>query len=356
MLDHPAHAPIDTDAVIIGAGPAGLYQVFQLGLQEISAHVVDALPYPGGQCVEIYPDKPIYDIPGLPLCTGRELVSRLLEQIRPMNAPLHLDQQVAQLERLPDGRWQLATTRGLVLRAPCVFIAAGVGAFQPRLLQVEGIEAHRDSQLFYRMRDAAQFAGQDLVIVGGEEGAVEHALRLAEDSPQAARSVTLIHRRDSFRAPDEQVLRLRQLIQTGRIRLVLGMPSGLRRDDDGRLAALLVTDHNGQDIDVPLQALLVQLGISPKLGPVAEWGLALEKRQLVVDPATCATSAPGIYAIGDVNTYPGKKKLILCGFFEATQAAFAAASHLHPDDHTPLQYTTTSLRLQKILGVSGSSV
>ncbi|MEY8875469.1 MAG: NAD(P)/FAD-dependent oxidoreductase [Leptothrix sp. (in: b-proteobacteria)] len=345
-------APIDTDAIIIGAGPVGLYQVFQLGLQEIRAHVIDALPHPGGQCAELYPDKPIYDLPGLPVCTGAELIERLLMQIRPMQAVFHLDQLVTELTRLADGRWQVGTTRGLTLRAPCVVIAAGVGAFVPRALAVDGLDAHLGSQLFYRVTAPDQFAGLDLVITGGEEGAVEHALRLAEAGPTQPRSITLIHRRDNFRAPEPDLQRLRECIAAGGIRLVLGQISALRHDATGRLQALGVTGRDGAPLDVPLDALLVQLGISPKLGPLTDWGLALERKQLQVDPASCATSAPGVYAVGDINSYPGKKKLILCGFFEATLAAFAAAAQLHPDEPQPLLYTTTSPKLQRILGVA----
>jgi thioredoxin reductase (NADPH) len=347
--------PIDTDAVIIGAGPVGLYQVFQLGLQDIAAHVIDALPYPGGQCVELYPDKPIYDLPGLPVCTGRELVERLLTQIRPMHATFHLDQMVAQLSRLDDGRWLVGTSSGLQLRAPCVVIAAGVGAFVPRPLALDGIDSYLGRQLFYRVSNPAQFAGLDLVVTGGEEGAVEHALQYAETGPAQARSVTLIHRRDNFRAPAHQLQRLRELCATGRIRLVLGQISGYTCHPDGRLCALNIAGRDGTPIDVPLDALLVQLGISPKLGPLTEWGLALERKQLQVDPASCATSAAGVYAVGDINSYPGKKKLILCGFFEATLAAFAAARQLRPDEPHLLQYTTTSPRLHKILGVASTA-
>lgn len=354
MTHCAAPQPIDTDAVIIGAGPVGLYQVFQLGLHEIRAHVIDALPYPGGQCAELYPDKPIYDLPGLPVCTGRELVERLLTQIRPMAATLHLDQLVTQLERQADGRWLLATSSGLRLLARSVFIAAGVGAFQPRRLMLDGIDAHLGTQLFYRATDPAPFAGKHVVVTGGEEGAVEHALRLADDGPGQAGSVTLIHRRDNFRAPQAALQRLHDHCATGRIRLVLGQFTGFSQHDDGRLSTLHVAGRDGQAIDVRLDTLLVQLGISPKLGPILDWCLALERKQLRVDPASCATNAAGIYAVGDVNSYPGKKKLILSGFFEATMAAFSAASALRPDEPEQLLYTTTSPKLHRILGVQSA--
>lgn len=344
--------PIETDAVVIGAGPVGLWQVFQLGLQELQAHVIDALPHVGGQCAELYPDKPIYDLPGLPVCTGAELIERLQTQIRPMQPVFHLDQLVAELQPLDGGRWQVRTQRGLTLQARCVVIAAGVGAFVPRTLPLDGLERHLGDQLHYRQQTPEQFAGLDLVITGGEEGAVEHALRLSDDGPGQPRRLTLIHRRDNFRASADQLAQLRQRIDAGRIRLVLGQIGALRHDAQGHLAALLVDGRDGQPLEVPLDALLVQLGISPKLGPLSDWGLALERKQLQVDPATCATSAPGVYAVGDINSYPGKKKLILCGFFEATLAAYAAAARLRPDEPQPLLYTTTSPKLQRILGVT----
>ncbi len=357
MPVRPLAALIETDAVVIGAGPVGLFQVFQLGLLEIEAHVVDALPYPGGQCVELYGDKPIYDIPSVQVCTGRELAERLLGQIAPFDAPMHLGEVVTALERQSDGRF-LLQTRGVArpqasaFLCKTVFIAAGVGAFEPRKLKVEGLERFEGEQLFYRAdMDAADLAGKHLVVLGGDEGAVDAAVRFAAlEAAHAAASVTLLHRRSVLDAPAALLARFEALKVAGRLRLLVGQISGINAAGD-RLEALRVTDPDARAHAVPVDALFVLLGVSPKLGPVADWGLALERKQLVVDTETYSTSEPGIFAVGDVNTYPGKKKLIVCGFHEATLAAWGAVAIVHPDRKTALQYTTTSPRLHRLLGV-----
>lgn len=343
---------IETDALIVGAGPVGLFQVFELGLLEIGAHVVDSLPQPGGQCIELYPDKPIYDIPGIPATSGRELVGRLLEQIKPFNAPLHLDQEVSALQRLPDGRFAVETRRGLQFIARTVFIAGGVGAFQPKPLRVEGLAAFEGTQLHYRVDDAARFAGRHLVVVGGGDAALHWANHFADaDSVHAAASVTLLHRRDAFQAPAASVQRMRALCAAHRMQFTAGQVSGIELAADGRLSALKVLGSDGVTRVMPLDDLLVFQGLSPRLGPIADWGLAIERKQVVVDTERFETSEPGIFAVGDVNTYPGKKKLILCGFHEATLAAFGAVRHVFPDKAVHLQYTTTSPRLHELLGV-----
>lgn len=341
---------IETDALIVGAGPVGLFQVFELGLLEIGAHVVDSLPQPGGQCIELYPDKPIYDIPGLPATSGRELVDRLLQQIAPFQAPLHLDQEVSLLQRRPDGRFDVATRRGLQFIAKTVFIAGGVGAFQPKPLRVEGLAAFEGTQLHYRVDDPARFAGRHMVVVGGGDSALQWANHLAETGPQAAASVTLLHRRDAFQAEPAAIARMRALCEAQRLQFAAGQVSGIEVTD-GRLTAIKVLGGDGVTRVMPLDELLVFFGLSPRLGPIADWGLALERKQLVVDTEKFETSEPGIFAVGDVVTYPGKKKLILCGFHEATLAAFGAVRHVFPDKAVHLQYTTTSPRLHQLLGV-----
>jgi thioredoxin reductase (NADPH) len=346
---------IETDAVVVGAGPVGLFQVFELGLLEIRAHVVDSLPCAGGQCIELYPDKPIYDIPALPRCTGRELTERLLEQIRPFAATFHFGQEVSAIEVLEDGRFDVETNKGTRLLARTVIVAGGVGSFQARTVKVEGLEEYLDTQLFYRVHDAAQFAGQDLVVLGGGDAALERALEFAQDGPQRARSVLLLHRRDVFTAAPDTVARLRERIAAGAIRFVAGQPVGID-EADGRLTALRVTGSDGANATIALDRLLVCLGLSPKLGPIAQWGLGLERKQIVVDTEKFESSTPGIFAVGDINTYPGKKKLILCGFHEATLAAFAAAAYVYPDQRVQLQYTTTSTRLHKVLGVESPTL
>lgn len=350
---HTAHShdgPIEADAVIVGAGPVGLFQVFELGLLEIKAHVIDSLPVPGGQCVELYPDKPIYDIPAVPVCTGQQLTDQLLEQIKPFGATFHLGQEVTQVEKREDGRFFVATNKGTQFLSKTVFIAGGVGAFQPRTLKVEGLERFDGSQLFYRVKDPALFAGKDLVIAGGGDSAVDWALHFAQEGTQQAGSVILVHRRDDFRAAPASVAKLRELCEQQQMQLVIGQVTGFE-EANGRLARLKITGGDGVTRQLPLDLLLVCFGLSPKLGPIAEWGLGLERKQVVVDTEKFESSIPGIFAVGDINTYPGKKKLILCGFHEAALAAFGAAPYVFPNKPLHLQYTTTSPKLHKVLGV-----
>ncbi|OQW89323.1 MAG: ferredoxin--NADP(+) reductase [Rhodoferax ferrireducens] len=348
---------IETDALVIGAGPVGLFTVFQLGLQGIAAQVVDVLDEPGGQCAALYPDKPIYDIPAVPVCTGRELTLNLLQQVSPFQPGFHLSQQVSTLARQSDGRWLVGTSAntgnpqhlGQLFLARTVVIAAGVGAFVPKELKLEGLAAFAGRQLFYKL-GAQPLAGKNVVIVGGEDDAVANAIALAQPGPQQARSVTLVHRRDVLQASPDALAEFAALRAAGRIHFQAGQVTGIHVADD-QLTGMLVNTPEDLTLTLPLDALLVCQGISPKLGPVAQWGLAMERKQLTVDTATFATSAPGIFAVGDVITYPGKKKLIVSGFHEATLAAFAVAALLHPDASGVLQYTTSSALLQQRLGV-----
>ena len=342
--------PIETDAVIVGAGPVGLFQVFELGLLEIKAHVIDSLAYPGGQCIELYPDKPIYDIPAVPVCTGKELTDNLLKQIEPFGATFHFGQEVSVVRKEADGRFFVETSKGTQLLTRTVFIAGGVGSFQPRTLKVEGLEKFHGTQLFYRVRNPAQFAGKNLVIVGGGDSALDWTLNFVQEGPNKAESVILLHRRDGFRAAPASVARMRELCDALEMQFMVGQVSGFE-ERDGRLVAIKVSGGDGVTRVVPLDMLLVFFGLSPKLGPIADWGLAIERKQLVVDTEKFETSIPGIFAVGDINTYPGKKKLILSGFHEAALAAFAAAPYIFPDKRVMLQYTTTSPKLHKVLGV-----
>ncbi len=343
---------IDTAALIIGAGPVGLFQVFELGLLEIRAHVVDSLSAVGGQCMELYPDKPIYDIPGVPVCTGQQLTENLLKQIAPFAPTFHLGQEVSLVQRRDDGRFNVETSNGTRFIATTIFIAAGVGSFQPRTLKVEGIDAFEGSQLHYRVKDPALFAGKDLVICGGGDSAIDWAL----DFVGKAQSVVLLHRRDDFRGAPASVAKLKALAGDGQIQLITGQITGFEQRD-GRLLDIKVSAADGVTRRLPLDMLLVFYGLTPKLGPIADWGLDIERRQLrVMDTEKFETSVPGIFAVGDINTYPGKKKLILSGFHEATLAAFGAAPYIFPDKKMYMQYTTTSPRLHKILGVESPVV
>ena len=338
---------IDADAVIIGAGPVGLFQVFELGLLEIKAHVIDSLPAVGGQCVELYPDKPIYDIPAVPVCTGQELTDNLLKQIEPFAPTFHLSQEVTLVERRDDGRFNVETSTGTRFLTKTIFIAAGVGSFQARTLKVDGIEAFENSQLFYRVKQPALFDGKNIVVCGGGDSALDWALNFVGK----AESVVLLHRRDDFRAAPASVAKMQALCAQFEMQLVIGQVTGFETKDD-LLSEIKVTGSDGVTRRLPLDMLLVFYGLTPKLGPIADWGLDIERRQLkVTSTEKFETSVPGIFAVGDINTYPGKKKLILSGFHEAALAAFGAAPYIFPDKKIHMQYTTTSPKLHKILGV-----
>ena len=343
-----AGRPVETDAVIIGAGPVGLFQVFQLGLLEIGAHVIDALPRVGGQPAELYPDKPIYDIPAIPRCSGRELIEALMRQIAPFAPVFHLGRQVHTLQRQPDGRWLLGADGALTLLARVVVIAAGVGVFQPKRLKTPGIDAFERRQLFYSMPETAQLTGQRLLVAGGGDTALDWAIHLASQEQARPASVTLLHRRDGFAAAPASVARMHALCAAGRLRFVVGQISGFAQNA-GRLSAVQITGPDGQDQPLPLDTLLVFHGLSPRLGPIADWQLALERKQLAVDTEKFQTSQPGVFAVGDINTYPGKQKLILCGFHEATLAAHAAQALIAPNRDRPLQYSTSDTRLQRLI-------
>ena len=345
-MTNPTNHPIETDAVIVGAGPVGLFQVFELGLLEIKAHVIDSLIAVGGQCVELYPDKPIYDIPAVPVCTGQELTDNLLKQIEPFEPTFHLGQEVTVVEKREDGRFNLETSLGTRFITKTVFIAAGVGSFQPRTLKVDGIEAFEGKQLFYRVKDPSRFAGRNIVICGGGDSALDWAL----DLHGKAESVIVIHRRDEFRAAPASVAKMKELCEQFEMQLLIGQVTGFEAADE-KITEIKVTGADGVTRRLPLDDLLVFFGLSPKLGPIAEWGLAIERKQLAVDTEKFETNIPGIFAVGDINTYPGKKKLILSGFHEAALAAFGAAPYIFPEKKIHMQYTTTSPKLHKILGV-----
>ena len=340
---------ISAEVVIIGAGPCGLFQVFELGLLGISAHVLDSLKAPGGQCTELYPDKPIYDIPALPVCGAQELVDRLMQQAHPFNPQFHLGAEVSELQRLESGRFHLRTAAGASFDAGAVVIAAGVGSFQPRRLGVEGAEAFEGRQVHYRVRSAADYVGKRLVIFGGGDSALDWAIDFAGKGTPVA----LVHRRAELRAAPASVARMRELEAAGKLRYIEGLAQSLSVDGP-TLRGIQVKGADGVLHALDADHVFAFFGLHPKLGPIAEWGLELEKKALKVDTEKFQTSVPGIFAVGDINTYPGKKKLILSGFHEAALAAFAIQHHLYPQKKQFLQYTTTSPVMHKRLGVTGS--
>jgi thioredoxin reductase (NADPH) len=286
----------------------------------------------------------------VPVCTGQELTDNLLKQIEPFGATFHLGEEVTVVEQQPDQRFLVETSKGTRLLSKTIFIAGGVGSFQPRTLKVDGLEKFDGTQLHYRVRNPAQFAGKNLVIVGGGDSALDWALNFAQEGPNRAESVILIHRRDGFRAAPASAARMKELCDAYEMQFIVGQVTGFE-ETDGRLQRLKVTGGDGVTRVVPLDMLLVFFGLSPKLGPIAQWGLTIERKQLVVDTEKFETNIPRIFAVGDINLYPGKKKLILSGFHEAALAAFGAAPYVFPEKRILLQYTTTSPKLHKVLGV-----
>jgi thioredoxin reductase (NADPH) len=338
---------IQTDAVIIGGGPSGLFQVFELGLLDIHAHVVDSLPQVGGQCAELYPDKPIYDIPALPVCGAQELVDRLMQQIAPFKPEFHLGQTVSHLEQKADGRFHLETSAGTQFDAACVILAAGLGAFQPRRLRALGADAWEHRHIHYRIQDPESLAGKRLIILGGGDSALDWTLELHGK----AGHITLVHRRAEYRAQPASVNKLKSLADGQSLEEFHGHVRSVF-ETDGAFGGLEIVDPQGEHHHVAADEVFVFWGLSPNLGPIANWGLDIDKRQIRVDTEKFQTSIPGIFAVGDINTYPGKKRLILSGFHEAALAAFAVQQHIHPDEKVRLQYTTTSPLIHKRLGIA----
>ena len=338
---------INTDVVIVGAGPCGLFQVFELGLLGLKAEVVDSIPQPGGQCTELYPDKPIYDIPAIPICTGEELTQALLTQIEPFGCGMHLGEEVQVVRREDDDNFFVETSRGTQFNCKAIVIAAGVGSFQPRAIRVPNAEDFADKTLHYRVRNPEQFAGKKLVILGGGDSALDWVLELAGK----AEHITLVHRRDEYRAMPDSVTKMEKLVADGAMDEIRSAKATAINGADGQVSSVVIQPKEGEAREIDADHLLVFFGLAPKLGPVAEWGLDINRKTINVDTERFETSESGIYAVGDINFYPGKKKLILCGFHEAALAAFAIKQRIEPDRKVHVQYTTTSPIMHERLGV-----
>jgi thioredoxin reductase (NADPH) len=337
---------ITTDALIIGAGPCGLFSVFELGLLDIKCEVIDILDRAGGQCAELYPEKPIYDIPALPIVTGQELVDRLLEQIKPFKPGFHFNQMVTELKKLGEADFEVRTDGGLVFRSKVVVIAAGGGSFQPKKPPIPGIDGYEGKSVFYSVKKMETFRDKDILIIGGGDSALDWTLNLQP----IARSLTLLHRRDDFRAAPDSVNRMRALVKEGKMSFRLGQVTGLI-GEGGDLSSVKVKGPEG-DVMIAANTLLPFFGLTMKLGPVAAWGINLHENLIPVDTEKFETSVPGLFAIGDINSYPGKLKLILSGFHEAALMAQQAFRYKNPGEKLLFQYTTSSSSLQKKLGVA----
>lgn len=335
-----------TDVVIIGAGPCGLFAVFELGLLGLSAHLIDILDKPGGQCAELYPEKPIYDIPAWTVISGQELTDRLMDQIKPFSPVFHFGQLADSLSKSAEGLWRVTTDAGTAIEAPVVVIAAGGGSFTPKKPLLENIEAHEGESVFYAVRKIESFRGKRIVIAGGGDSALDWTLNLA---PVAER-VTLIHHRDGFRAAPHSVERMKQLAAAGAIDFIVGKLGKLVGPAPG-LTGISVTTAKAERV-VPCDRLLAFFGLTMKLGPVADFGLSLAENLIPVDTEKFETSVPGIFAIGDINHYPGKLKLILSGFHEAALMSQAAFQICRPGERLRFQYTTSSTQLQQRLKVA----
>jgi thioredoxin reductase (NADPH) len=340
--------PIKTDVLIIGAGPIGLFAVFELGLLDMKAHLVDILDKIGGQCAELYPEKPIYDIPGIPYTSAQGLVDALLQQIKPFNAQYHLNEMVETVEKIGDPLFLVKTDQGKEFESKIVVIAAGGGSFQPKRPPIPGVEPYEGKSIFYAVRKMEAFRGKRVVIVGGGDSALDWTLNLAP----IASHLTLVHRRSEFRAAPDSVNKMMALVGEGKIDFVLGQVTSLH-GEGGQLSKALVKTNDGSSFDIACDAMLPFFGLTMKLGPVANWGFELKNNELItVNTESFETSTPGIFAIGDINWYPGKLKLILSGFHEAALMAQKAYRYVYPDKRLVFQYTTSSTSLQKKLGVA----
>jgi thioredoxin reductase (NADPH) len=337
---------IKTDVLIIGAGPCGLFAVFELGLLDMKTHLVDILDKIGGQCAELYPEKPIYDIPGISMVTGQGITDALVEQIKPFHPTFHLNEMVETIEKIGDPLFRVKTDAGKEFEAKVVVISAGGGSFQPKRPPVPGIEAYEGTSVFYAVRKMEQFRDKSILIVGGGDSALDWTLNLHP----VAKRITLLHRRDDFRAAPHSVEQMRKLVADGKMDLKIGQVTGLE-GANGQLAGAHMKGNDNAVSKVDCDTMLPFFGLTMKLGPVANWGVALDNNLIPVDTAAFETNIPGIFAIGDINTYPGKLKLILSGFHEGALMAQKAHRYVFPDKRLVFQYTTSSSSLQKKLGV-----
>jgi thioredoxin reductase (NADPH) len=341
-----ADEAIKTDMIIVGAGPVGIFAVFEAGLLGLKCHLIDNLDRPGGQCTELYPEKPIYDIPGRPKVTGQQLVDDLMKQIDPFDAEFHLSQQAKSLEQLDSGDWRLETTRGVVLEAPIVVVAAGAGSFVPKKPPYKDIDLYEENSIDYAVHKMEKYRDKELVIVGGGDSALDWVMSLEP----IAKKITLVHRREGFRAAPDSVSQVEAMIANGKIDFFIGNVKELN-GNEALLKSVSIDPVNGERLEVQCDFLMPFMGLKISLGPIAHWGLNLNKKHIMVDHETFTTDVDGIYAIGDVCSYPGKIKLILTGFYEAAVMCHSAFQYAYPDRKLATGYTTTNTAIQERLGV-----
>ncbi len=335
----------DTDVIIIGAGPVGLFAVFELGLLGVKCRVIDILGNPGGQCIELYPEKPILDIPAIKSITGEQLTRQLLEQIAPFDPQFHLNEMAVALEKTDAGKWRIETDMGTVIEAPVICIAAGGGSFQPKKPPIPGVDDYAEKSVFFSVRQREKFKGKTLVIAGGGDSALDWTLNLEP----IAEKITLIHRRPDFRAAPDSVEKMQALVDAGRVDLHIAQIKGLT-GADGQISAVVTETHEGGAAAIPCDTMLAFYGLTMKLGPIASFGLNLEENRISVDTEKFETSVPGIFCIGDMAHYPGKLKLILSGFHESALMAHGAFHYVFPDKKLKFQHTTSAKDLQAKVG------
>ena len=345
--------PKNIDALIIGAGPCGLFQAFELGLLGINSIIMDSMDKVGGQCSELYPDKPIYDIPGIPICSAQELIDNLLKQIEPFNPKIQLGEEVIGVEKI-NNEYLVTTSKDIQFITKTIFIAGGVGSFQAKRLRLDSINDYEDQWLYYKIQDKNKLLGKNIVIFGGGDSALDWAIEFASDKDflgSSGTQVSLVHRRNEYRGGPASVNTMKELAKQELIKLYEVSTLRSFKTDNNHLKSLTLY-KDGEELEIEADVALVFFGLSPKLGPIADWGLEINKKSIEVNTESFETNHPAIFAIGDIANYPGKKKLILSGFHEAALAAFAAKAIIEPGKKVHLQYTTTSPKLQERLGVS----
>ena len=338
---------IKTDVLVIGAGPVGLFAVHQLGIIGLKAEVVDNLDKIGGQCIELYPDKPIYDIPAIPECTGETLTKSLLEQIKPFKTNFHLSERVQAISK-EEGNWKITTSKNKIFIAPNVIIAGGVGSFEPRKFLIKDIEKFENKGVFYSIKDKNYFKNKKICIFGGGDSALDWAIELSKIS-----EVVLVHRRNEFRGAEHSSETVKKLEKEGKLKIKTPFQINSIEGKD-KISAITIKSEDGKIEKVVTDCVLGFFGLIMKLGPIAEWGLNLEKKTVPVNTGTFQTNKEGIFAIGDICTYPGKLKLILSGFHEGALAARACFKLARPNEKYRFEFTTTSTSMQERLGIKKS--